>query len=78
MNTSNLKDRLTTIAGLILALSGTELLIEQNGIVVPSSISITCKALGIISGSVIAFLTGKNPDGSTKTPEQVAAQNPKV
>ncbi len=73
--TSNLKDRLTTIAGIILALTGTVLTLEKAGVVLPSYVTTTATALGIIAGSVVAYLTGKSPDGTTKTPEQVVNQN---
>lgn len=69
----NLKDILTTIAGFVILLSGTLLTIGEP------TISLEylgyCKIAGVAAASVIAYLTGKNPDGSTKSVEQINDQN---
>jgi len=73
--TSNIKDTLTSIAGACLLLSGAVLGASQYGIVLPSVVLGIAGSVATISGGVIAYLTGKNPDGSTKSPDQVANQN---
>jgi hypothetical protein len=68
MNTSNLKDTLTTIFAIVGVLGGVALTIP----ILPSWIG---GALVAASVGVIGVLSGKTPNGSTKTPLQVAAQN---
>ena len=72
---SNLKDVLTTICGVILFLcaSGTGL-IWQLGVTLPTWVGPVALALAGIAGFIIAYYQGKNADGTTKTPDQLALQ----
>lgn len=71
----NIKDTITTICGIVIAASGSVMALTQGGIVLPTSVTTTATALGIIALSVLGYFTGKNPDGSTKSAEQVEKQN---
>ncbi len=71
----NLKDTLTTVAGILIALAGTVLTCTKLGVVVPEWLITDSTVAGVIGASIVAYLTGKNPDGSTKSAEQVAKQN---
>ena len=72
---TNIKDTLTTICGFIFGIATAVLTYQQStGIAFPEWLTV---ALGIaitISGFVIFYFTGKNPDGSTKTVTQVQDQ----
>lgn len=77
MNITNLKDKATNIAGILIAISGAIYGLVKAGIDIPQDIQTASVAAGIIGAAIISYFTGKNPDGSTKTADQVAAQNPK-
>lgn len=70
----NLKDTVTTICGIIIALSGGIYAADQAGIILPPKIVSFSVLAGIIATSVLAYFSGKNPNGSTKSPEQIADQ----
>jgi len=72
----NLKDSLTTAAGVLIAIGGLLLSLSTAGIVLPTWCKTLSVALPIIGGAIIGYFSGKNPNGSVKTPEQIAAQNP--
>lgn len=76
MNTSNIKDWLNTLCGIILALclSGTGFL-YTIGITFPTWVYSIAAVLSAIALFIRGYLGGKNPDGSTKTPTQVIAAN---
>jgi hypothetical protein len=70
----NLKDTATTACGLIFVIC-TALLGVQTQVVLPKWVLTAC-IIGIaISGAITMWLTGKNPDGSKKSIEQVENQN---
>jgi len=72
----NLKDTLTTIAGILIAASGTVMTVNQTAPgVIPESITTAATIAGVVALSVLGYLTGKNPDGSTKSANQVDTQN---
>ena len=70
-NTSNLKDTLTTISGLIVAVGGTLLTVKG----LPETIQVILGIAIAISVGVIGFFTGKAPDGTAKTNSQLKDQN---
>ena len=83
MNATNLKDTLTTYAaiafGLAVAVLGLPTAIQA---IAPTAVFVMPPIVNVISGIIIAVsivitqaLTGKNPDGSTKTPTQIVSQN---
>lgn len=70
--TSNLKDKVTTGLSIALMLGGAVNTYLQANAGQP----INWSQLGMfVVTAAIAYFTGKNPDGSTKSPEQVAQQN---
>lgn len=75
---SNIKDTLTTIAGICTAVSGGIFLAQSQGLVLPSWVTSAAIALATVAAVCTMILTGKAPDGSTKPPTVVAAQNKEV
>lgn len=75
MNSKNVKDTLSTIIGIIGAIAGAILTAQEGGLILPSWVAPACKAIVTISTLAFGILMGKNPDGSTKTPEQAAVLN---
>lgn len=72
----NIKDTLTTICGILIAASGAVMTINQTSPgFLPEKIVTIATVAGVAALSVLGYLTGKNPDGSTKSAEQVAKQN---
>jgi hypothetical protein len=72
MNTSNLKDKLTNYVALLLAIAQAIYIYVNAHIGKPfdwQSFILT------IAGIVISYFTGKAPNGTAKTPDQVASQN---
>ena len=66
---SNLKDVATTIAGFVFSISTAVLTYTQSAaITLPTWLTEILGTAITISGGVIFYLTGKNPDGSAKTP----------
>lgn len=70
----NLKDTVTTICGILIAVSGTVYTLTQAGIVLPTQVTTIATAVGIIAMAVLGYFTGKNPDGTKKTSDQIDAQ----
>lgn len=70
----NLKDTVTTICGIIIALSGGIYAADQAGIVLSPKLVSGSVLAGILATSILAYFSGKNPNGTTKTPEQIEAQ----
>lgn len=71
MKTTNLKSTLSTVLGIMGMLGGVALSMPQYGIELPIAIKAIAGSFIAISVGGIGFLTGKNPDGSRKTAEQV-------
>jgi hypothetical protein len=75
---SNLKDTLSTICGVVLAICiPIEALQIAGTIVLPTSISPILVAIIAICTGVNAYLTGKAPNAAAKTETQVEAGNKK-
>jgi hypothetical protein len=70
----NFKDMATTICGLVFIVC-TSLLGVQTQVVLPKWVLTACIVGIAISGGLTMWLTGKNPDGSKKSIEQVVGQN---
>jgi hypothetical protein len=71
----NLKDIATTICGLLIVVTGGIVVAAHaNYIIVTPDVVNTCAIVGVIAASVISYFTGKNPDGSRKSPEQIDKQ----
>ena len=76
MNTSsNLKDKISNICAVIIAIAGAILGLTTAGIVLPPIIITIATGAGILAAAVVAFLTGKTPAVTTKTTGQVIEQN---
>jgi hypothetical protein len=75
MKTVNLKDKITTYAAYASVVVG----IVNAYLQAHAGQAIDWKQLGLfLVTGLIAYFTGKNPDGTAKTPEQVAnLNNPK-
>jgi hypothetical protein len=71
---NNLKDKLSNICGIILAICTALVTTTASGISLPTWLITACGILIAISGAIIGVLTGKAPDGSTKTPRQITEQ----
>lgn len=71
----NIKDKLTTLAGFLIAVCGAVAVLPTQGIALPTWATPAMTITVTLCGAVIAFLTGKNPDGSRKTKDQIEAQN---
>src|ERR1035437_9066291 len=75
----NIKDKMTTIAGILGAfafISGTIVAsIVSNGITVPIYIIVIIGACGAASLGINGWYNGKTPDGKTKTPAQIESAN---
>jgi len=68
----NIKDKITNYLAIILAVVGG----LQTYLQLHAGQPINWAQLSLfIAGIVISYFTGKTPDGSTKTPEQVTQQN---
>ena len=63
----NLKDIISTICGILVLISGLAVSLSAQGIVISPSLNSVFIIVGTVSASIIAYLTGKNPNGSTKT-----------
>lgn len=68
---NNLKDKLSSIATILASVAGVIIAIQTQGIVLPTWLNTVAAVFGATSLGITSFLTGKNPDGSTKTSEQV-------
>jgi hypothetical protein len=72
---SNLKDTVSSICGFLFALGGAGVGLSTQ-IPLPKGVVVASYSAMAVSGAVVGFLTGKAPNGSTKTDAQVQAQNP--
>ena len=75
-NSSNLKDTMTNVAA---ALAGIGTLLAGLNVValhLPVWVTAIGGALVGVAAVINGVYSGKNPDGSTKTTDQVIAQNP--
>lgn len=70
----DLKNRVSTIFGIIAAICGALITASQSGLILPEWAVATATGLGALSIAVIGVLTGKNPDLSAKPPMQIDKQ----
>jgi hypothetical protein len=72
----NLKDNLSTICGILFLIGGAIVSVgATGGIAEPTWLVSGAGILTAVSGAIVGFLTGKNPNGSTKSVEQTTTQN---
>ena len=72
MNTSNLKDTVTTIAGILASVGGT--ILAADVALSPAVKTILGVAVAVSLG-LIGWFTGKAPSGASKTDNQLGDQN---
>jgi hypothetical protein len=73
--TSNIKDTLSTICGILAAIGGGILVAGQTGVTFPTWVTAVAGAMTAICTAIIGYLTGKTPAAAKKTEEQVIDQN---
>jgi hypothetical protein len=75
----NLKDLMTTIAGVLGFLSFVGGIImgvlTQNAVAIPKVFIIVVGICGALAAGLLGYFSGKNPDGTTKTSTQVIELN---
>ena len=72
---SNIKDRLSTIFGILGIIAGAIQTAIQSGTVFPTWVAPLCQGIIALSILVIGYLTGKTPAANSKTPDHVIDQN---
>lgn len=75
--TSNIKDKLSTFCGILIAIAGSVLVAGQSGLVLPTWLTATAGSIVAIGTGIIGYLTGKAPNAIKKVPTQVVQQNVK-
>jgi hypothetical protein len=75
MKLSNIKDWLSTICGIMILLGGALATLNATALHLPVWVTASGGAMVAIGTAIVSILTGKNPDGSTKTPIQVNELN---
>ena len=79
---TNLKDLMTTIAGVLGAvgtIGGTVIAaLSQQGITVPAIVTALAGICVTLSVAIIGYFGGKNSDGTTKTPAQLTSSSDTV
>ena len=73
--TSNIKDKLSTFCGVLVAIAGGVLVAQTAGLVLPTWLVATCGSVVAIGTAIIGYLTGKTPAAAKKTEDQVIEQN---
>jgi hypothetical protein len=72
---NNLKDKITNICGVIVVICGALLTSTTQGVTLPTWLTGAAGVLSALSIGIIGYLTGKKPDGTVKTPGQIADGN---
>lgn len=73
-NIKDLKDKATTIAGILMLVSGLILGLPGQGVEVIGIVHDIAVVAGSLGAAVIAYLTGKNADGTKKRSDQIDSQ----
>lgn len=71
----NVKDLISTICGVLIAILGAIVTAGQSGLVLPAWVTPVCIAGSTVCAAIVMYLTGKNPNLTTKTPLQVDQLN---
>ncbi len=74
---SNIKDKVSTICGVLAAIGGGILVVGQSGVVLPSWLTAAAGTTVAVCTAIIGYLTGKAPNATVKTTSQVVDQNTK-
>ena len=78
MNLSNIKDTLTTIAGILGVIAATIVGVQSQGIAVPPIILAIGGVCGALSLGILGYFNGKNPNGTVKSQAQISELNTKA
>ena len=74
----NLKDTITNICGIIIAIGGSILaLVTVGTLVLPTVVNTVLVVLVTVATALIGYFTGKQPDGAIKTTAQIIKGNQK-
>jgi drug/metabolite transporter (DMT)-like permease len=71
---TDLKNTVSTIAGILVAVCGVILALPAQGIALPEVVILVATIISAVAAAIMGVLIGRNADGSAKTPEQIAAQ----
>jgi hypothetical protein len=71
----NLKDTLSTICGIIFAICTALVTTGVSGVTLPTWLITASGILIAVSGAILGWLTGKNPNATAKTDTQVTNAN---
>lgn len=74
----NLKDKITNIAGVLIAIGGVIVILEQSGVILPQWIITTGIVLASLGGAIVSYFTGKNPNGTVKADSIIEIANKTV
>ena len=78
INTSNIKNTLTNIAGILGAISGVIIAMSTQGVPLPAWLLTAGGVCAALSIGILGYFSRKNPDGSVKTQTHVVELNTKA
>lgn len=64
---SNIKDTISTVCGWVIGICGAILAVTIQGVVIPPIVLTIAASAASIATVILGILTGKNPDGTTKS-----------
>lgn len=67
----DLKNKATNVAGILLLIAGAIASIATAGVALPAVVVTVGTVSGTLGAGIIAYFTGKNPDGTKKTENQL-------
>lgn len=70
----NLKDTLTTICGVLGLICGVIVTLPLDGAIITPTLKTIAGAIASLSIAIIGFMSGKNPNGSTKVIDPATGQ----
>jgi membrane protein DedA with SNARE-associated domain len=62
----NFKDQITNVCGIIFVVCGSISAVAASGVALPLWLTAGALTLAAISGAIIGYFTGKNPNGTQK------------
>jgi hypothetical protein len=72
---SNLKDKISTIAAVVILICGTLLALPTQGVAIPAWLIAAASVAAALATAAIGLMTGKLPDGTKKPTAVVVAEN---
>ena len=70
---SNIKDTITNICGVVFVIAGAVAAVATAGVALPVWLTAGATTAAAVSAAIIGYFTGKAPNGTAKTPAQIAA-----